>query len=294
MGGQWFGGRQLVAPADRLAASSAPAPGRAKRTAPVAARTSNPLNREHLRRRGIRRRFRARPTRTRTARPRVEGRPAAGLRPRDLQTAPRGGMRHQPAQTPPRRGHPLRPTSPCATKPPSTSPRSTNGSDRLRHRPWRGHGGRHPRSTIGADDRSLAHRAWTHTSRVATTDLAPCPHLSPRSVRAPPATHAAGPTSPDPSRDRDGRRSTGSSPIPAITPVKPPDQRILNCATESHTRASDSSLLPACAGSSDVAPSPPPCRSVPAHDRTRSARAVNIGTSAVRSNVSPVLPSRRA
>ena len=53
----------------------------------------------------------------------------------------------------------------------------------------------------------------------------------------------------------------------------------------------ESSLDCARAGSASAAPSPPPSRFIPAHERTFSARAANAGASADFMNVSPVLPS---
>ena len=50
-------------------------------------------------------------------------------------------------------------------------------------------------------------------------------------------------------------------------------------------------MLRATSGSARVAPSPPPSRLTPDHDRTRSARDANIGASVALTSVSPVLPS---
>src|SRR5918999_2071190 len=53
-------------------------------------------------------------------------------------------------------------------------------------------------------------------------------------------------------------------------------------------------LLDAACGSLSVRPSPPPSRLTEDQERTRSARLVNIGASALLSRVSPVLPSQPA
>ncbi len=53
----------------------------------------------------------------------------------------------------------------------------------------------------------------------------------------------------------------------------------------------EASLLCTASGSARVAPSPPPSRFAPAQELTCIPRAPNMGASAVRMSVSPVLPS---